>query len=143
MRIYTDGGCRAGVGGWAWWCEDTDESRSGLEMNTTNQRMELQAVLEALNEYHGYDITIITDSAYVVNCFGDKWWAKWLENGWFTKKGKVVNRDLWEPIIELVRDSDPPIKFEKVKAHSGVWGNEYVDTMCTDEIYSVKEKKNG
>lgn len=134
MRIYTDGGCRQGVGGWAWWCEDTDESRSGSEVPSTNQRMELRAALEAINEYYDYEITIVSDSAYLVNCFGEKWWAKWLQNGWFTRKGEVVNRDLWEPMIELVENANGRIKFEKVPGHAGIHGNEWADLLCTREI---------
>lgn len=135
MRIYTDGACRRGVGGWGWWCQTTDESRSGVESPSTNQRMELYAALDAIKEYYGYkDITIVSDSAYLVNCFGDKWWVKWLENGWISSTHKgISNRDIWEPMVNLVRDHGG-IKFVWIKGHSGDPGNEMADLLATAEV---------
>src|SRR5262245_42462506 len=86
--IYTDGACAGnpGPGGWAW-AEAPDGARrgSGGEAHTTNQRMEVQAVLEALRAVDG-PLTIVSDSTYVVNCFRDRWWVKWEKNGWKNSK---------------------------------------------------------
>lgn len=135
MRVYTDGSCRNGVGGWAWWCEDTEESRAGVESKSTNQRMELQAALEAVNEFFlDSELVIVSDSAYLVNCFGDKWYVKWFATGWLTGDGKdVANRDIWEPLLEIV-ESHGNVKFEWVKGHSGVKGNEIADALATDAV---------
>src|SRR5947199_325037 len=73
---------------------------SGAEAKSTNQRMELQAVLEALTALDG-PLEVRSDSTYVVNCFRDRWWEGWLARGWVNKQKKpVANRDLWEPLIE-------------------------------------------
>jgi ribonuclease HI len=135
MRVYTDGACRNKVGGWAWWNADTDESRSGVETPTTNQRMELRAALEAMNEhFNDKELTIVSDSAYVVNCFGQKWWIKWLANGWIGSKGKeLANRDIWEPLLELVQQHGT-VQFEWVKGHSGDPGNDKVDALAVEEV---------
>lgn len=135
MLIYTDGGCRDGVGAWAWWCETTDESGSGVETPSTNQRMELRAVAEAIGEYYSSkSIVIMSDSAYVVNCFQAEWFKRWLKNGWrSSSNGPVVNQDLWEPLIKAVEDHGN-VKFIKVKGHSGNVGNQIVDNICTERI---------
>ena len=72
--VYTDGAClgNPGKGGWAWLVPDGPYA-SGAEQHTTNQRMELTAVLEALKTVEG-PVEVISDSAYVVNCFRDRWW---------------------------------------------------------------------
>lgn len=134
-RIYTDGSCRLGVGGWAWWNEDTGEERSGYVLETTNQRMELKAALEALNDHMDDDqVTIVSDSAYLVNCFGQDWWVRWQRNNWLTSKNVAVsNRDIWEPLLDLVQEHGN-VQFEWVKGHSGVYGNERVDALAQKEV---------
>lgn len=133
--IYTDGACSGnpGPGGWAW-AEVDGKSGSGGSPATTNQRMELQAVLEALRPHieTGLPITIRSDSTYVVNCFRDSWWKGWLARGWKnSKKEPVANRDLWEPLIDIYR-SRGLIKFEWVKGHSGDPMNDYVDQLAVE-----------
>ena len=78
VRIYTDGSClgNPGPGGWAWAIPE-GASASGGDAHTTNQRMEIQAVLEALRSIDDREIEIISDSTYVVKCFQDRWWAGW------------------------------------------------------------------
>lgn len=141
VRIYTDGACSERYGGWGWWCETTDESKSGSEYPSTNQRMELYAALDALNEYYNYaEITIVSDSAYLVNCFGERWWVKWLQNGWLnSKQDDVSNRDIWEPLLELVQ-SHGNVTFEKVKGHSGIPGNEMADQLATVEVIEKRKE---
>ncbi len=130
LRIYTDGSClgNPGRGGWAWATNEHNHD-SGGELDTTNQRMELKAVLEALR-YHARSLTIVTDSAYVVNCFRDRWYQGWGHGGFKTKSGEAVaNWDLWSPILDLaLRDQE--VVFEKVKAHSGNRMNHFVDELA-------------
>lgn len=131
MKVYTDGSCRRGIGGWAWWCPETKESDSGSEDVSSNQRMELRAALEAVSHfYEDPNLMIISDSAYLVNCFGEKWWVKWLESGWISSTNrKIVNRDIWEPLLEMVR-THGRIKFVWVKGHSGNAGNNKADELA-------------
>ena len=134
-RIYTDGSCRMGVGGWAWWNEDTNEVKSGFAHNTTNQRMEIYAAYEALHDHmDDEEITIVSDSAYLVNCFGQDWWIRWQRNKWLKSDGiTVANRDIWEPLIDLVQEHGH-VRFEWVRGHSGVHGNEKVDAIAQKEM---------
>ncbi len=102
--VYTDGACSGnpGPGGWAW-AVPGGRYRSGAAGRTTNQRMEIQAVLEAVKTLDG-PLEIVSDSTYVVNCFRDRWWQGWLARGWLNSQKKpVANRDLWEPLIDLYR----------------------------------------
>ncbi len=72
----------------------------------------------------------MSDSTYVVNCFRDRWWEKWLGNGWLTSARKpVMNRDLWEPLVAAVADRDD-IAFHWVKGHSGHEMNDFVDALA-------------
>ena len=85
--VYTDGACSGnpGPGGWGWAVSPGGEpSGSGGEAHTTNQRMEVYAVLDAIRTLgaNGTPIEIVSDSTYVVNCFRDNWWVKWEKNGW-------------------------------------------------------------
>ena len=105
---------------------------SGSEPSTTNQRMELQAVLEALRANVG-DLTIVSDSTYVINCFRDRWWVKWRANGWRnSKKQPVANTDLWVPLVDLVEERRPVFKW--VKGHSGDVMNDLVDRLAVAAI---------
>jgi len=129
--IYTDGACSGnpGPGGWAWAeAPEGTPNGSGSEAHTTNQRMEIMAVLEALRATDG-PVTIVSDSTYVVNCFRDKWWVRWQANGWRNaKKEPVANADLWKPLIELVQQRQP--EFRWVKGHSGDRMNDLVDRLA-------------
>ena len=130
--VYTDGACSGnpGPGGWAWAVAPTGEPRGfGGELATTNQRMELTAVLEALRALPG-ELTIVSDSTYVINCFRDKWWEGWIRRGWLNSAKKpVANRDLWEPFVELVRARDD-VSFRWVKGHSAHPMNDLVDSLA-------------
>ena len=82
---------------------------SGAEPQTTNQRMEITAVLEALRALRPgrrAGRTSCSDSTYVVNCFRQRWWEGWHRRGWRNSQGKpVANRDLWEPLLDLALDA--------------------------------------
>jgi ribonuclease HI len=131
VEVYTDGACAGnpGPGGWAWAvAPDGARNGSGGAAHTTNQRMEVQAVLEALRAVEG-EVTIVSDSTYVVNCFRDRWWVKWQSNGWKnSKKEPVANTDLWKPLIALVQQRSP--SFRWVKGHSGNPMNDLVDRLA-------------
>src|SRR5262245_5704232 len=113
--VYTDGACRGnpGPGGWAW-AVPGGRYAVGAEPHTTNQRMEITAVLEAVRALDG-PLEIRSDSTYVVNCFRDRWWEKWLENGWRNSQRKpVASRDLWEPLVELYQARRRELQFSWV-----------------------------
>jgi ribonuclease HI len=132
-RIHTDGACRGnpGPGGWAW-ASGRDDFGSGAEAHTTNQRMEVLAVIEALREHPEGAVEIVSDSNYVVKCFHDRWYDGWKRRNWKNSKGQpVANRDLWEALIPLVLDSGRAVTFSWVKGHSGDVMNDFVDQLAT------------
>jgi ribonuclease HI len=131
--VYTDGACigNPGPGGWAWAVVDGPYA-SGAEPQTTNQRMEITAVLQALDALAS-PVLVMSDSTYVVNCFRDRWWEGWRRRGWRNSAGKpVANRDLWEPLLALALDPARSVRFGWVKAHSGDTMNDRVDLLATD-----------
>jgi len=135
--VYTDGSClgNPGRGGWAWAVPD-GPYESGADAATTNQRMEIVAVLRALETLVPHagpeGIAVHSDSTYVVKCFTDKWWAGWERRGWKNSAGApVANRDLWEPLFALVLHGSVPITFSWVKGHSGDKWNDVVDLLAT------------
>jgi ribonuclease HI len=131
--VYTDGSClgNPGRGGWAWAVPDGPFA-SGAEPSSTNQRMEVTAVLEALRALEG-PLHVKSDSTYVVNCFRDRWWQGWIRRGWRNSAGKpVANRDLWEPLLELALESERPVRFSWVKGHSGDEMNDRVDLLAVE-----------
>ena len=125
LRIYTDGACsgnqnETNIGGWGSILEFGDNRKElhGGELNTTNNRMELTAVIETLKilKRDGLVIEIFTDSSYVASCFRDKWYMNWHKNGWMTSgKKPVENRELWEELISLVEKNK--VEFFRVKGH--------------------------
>lgn len=132
--VYTDGACQGnpGPGGWAW-AEAPGGTifGSGGENPSTNQRMELTAVLEAIRAHPDGALEIVSDSTYVVNCFKDSWWKGWLARGWKnSQKQPVANRDLWEPLIDLYRSRQTQPTFRWVKGHAGEPMNERVDQLA-------------
>jgi ribonuclease HI len=132
-EVYTDGACRGnpGPGGWAW-AVDGGPFGSGSEPHTTNQRMEVLAVIEALRSLPGA-VHVVSDSTYVVNCFRQKWWVGWRRRGWRNSQGKpVANRDLWESLLALALDDGRSVTFSWVKGHSGDKMNDLVDRLATE-----------
>lgn len=133
-RIHTDGACRGnpGPGGWAWACGIAHYA-SGADMHTTNQRMEVRAVIEALRENSDGPIEIVSDSTYVVKCFHDRWHVGWLRRGWKNSQGQpVANRDLWEELFALTLNGPRAVTFSWVKGHSGDAMNDFVDVLATE-----------
>jgi len=131
VDVYTDGACSGnpGPGGWAWIALDGQHG-SGADADTTNQRMELNAVLQALKSLDG-KVHIYSDSTYVVKAFNDQWYKGWLAKGWKNSQRKpVANRDLWEPLIELYLKRKDEIDFTWVKGHAGNEWNEKADQLA-------------
>jgi ribonuclease HI len=129
--VYTDGSClgNPGPGGWAW-AVPGGRFTSGAAAQSTNQRMEITAVLEAVRTLEG-PLEVVSDSTYVINCFRDRWWEGWLRTGWITSgKQAVANRDLWEPLIEIVQLRE--IAFRWVKGHSRDPMNDLVDQLAVE-----------
>ncbi len=143
--IYTDGAClgNPGPGGWAW-AESEHRYETGAEARTTNQRMELSAVLYALEANSG-KVRVVSDSTYVVNCFRQRWWAGWRAKGWRNARGEpVANQDLWRPLVELVVDSRmAEIEIHWVKGHSGNPMNELVDRLANGAARSQRGDREG
>jgi ribonuclease HI len=130
LSVWTDGACSGnpGPGGWAWATQDGRQDSGGAPL-TTNQRMEIQAALEAVRTLGG-PLVVVSDSTYVVNCFRDRWWQGWLARGWLTSAKKpVANRDLWEPLVTMVVDRGD-VSFRWVKGHSGDPMNDLVDQLA-------------
>ena len=132
MVVYTDGAClgNPGPGGWAWVVPDGPFA-AGFDSETTNQRMELTAALEAVRAFDG-PMTVVSDSTYVVNCFLDRWWENWLRRGWVNSARKpIASRDLWEPLIDAYRTRGD-VEFRWVKGHSGDQWNDRADLLAVE-----------
>lgn len=144
IEIYSDGGCRPnpGVGAWAYILLDGEEvSQSGGELSTTNNRMELQgaiAALEACYERNGQEIpiTFYIDSQYVKNGI-TQWITQWKRKNWKSStKEAVKNIDLWQKLDELSQKLK--INWQWVKGHQGNHYNEICDQLCTEKIQELK-----
>lgn len=141
--IYTDGSCRGNgqtnaTGAWAYVILDDNSEivieGSGVEMNTTNNRMELRACIEGCaaaeklksNEFDNY--LVCTDSAYIQNCYSQQWYKGWLRNNWMNASKKpVANPDLWKKLVPYFEKID--FSFLKVKGHDCFKWNNYVDEI--------------
>jgi ribonuclease HI len=132
--IYTDGACSGnpGPGGWAaiLSCNGRERELSGGELQTTNNRMELHAVIAALqNLREPCVVRLHTDSKYIVQAFNDRWIAGWQRRGWMTTAKKpVANQDLWEQLIELA--SVHEVEWIWVRGHANVVLNERCDRLA-------------
>jgi ribonuclease HI len=137
VEIYTDGACRGnpGPGGWAALLKFGEHERevSGAELQTTNNRMELTAVIRALEALkRPVKGRIYTDSQYVRQGILE-WMPNWKRRGWKTADKKPVkNQDLWEALDALARTHD--LEWHWVKGHSGNEGNERVDALANRAI---------
>ena len=150
IDIYCDGACKGnpGPGGWGvyinienkWYDKDEPEILTyelyGGEKETTNNIMEMTALIKAaefvtLYHYNKDKITFYIDSAYIINCYKEKWYLKWIQNNWLNSKNiPVKNKELWEKLIVIFEQ--PNFHFEKVKGHSGIKGNEIADKLANE-----------
>ena len=153
IRIFTDGACseNPGPGGWAVVLNTADKCKtiSGNEKITTNNRMELKAVIEAFKNALSKECQtddeyeLFSDSAYVVNSINNGWVNKWQQNDWKTTKNEdVKNKDLWEELAALrnkARSVGVYIKIIKIKGHAGNTFNELVDKLAKEESIKARE----
>ena len=139
--IYTDGACSGnpGPGGWGAILMYNEHKKeiSGANKETTNNIMELTAVVEALKLLkHECNVKIYSDSAYVVNAFKNGWISNWMKNGWRTSsKEPVKNKELWMTLYEFTRIHN--IEFIKVKGHSDNEYNNRCDELARNAINSL------
>lgn len=138
ITIYTDGACSGnpGPGGWGaiLLYKEHRKEISGAVAETTNNRMELQAAISALDALtEPCNVQLYTDSAYLCNAFAKGWMRNWQRNGWKTsKKTPVENRDLWECL--LAHTKTHAISFHKVKGHSDNENNNRCDQLARKAI---------
>lgn len=142
VTLYTDGACSGnpGVGGWgAVLIYNGHEKRiSGAEDNTTNNRMEVTAVIEGLkNLKYDCEVEVYSDSAYTVNAFLRGWIYDWQRSNWKKSDNKPVqNVDLWQILYDLSQKHN--LKFIKVKGHADNEYNNICDKLATDAIKKFK-----
>ncbi len=146
VEIFTDGACSGnpGPGGWGailrW--KDTEKELSGGAAETTNNRMELTAVIEALKILKvSCVVSLYTDSKYVMDGV-TQWLPNWKKNNWRTtnKKSEVKNVDLWQQLDELLPKHE--ILWNWVKGHNGHPENERVDKLAREQAVLFSETKN-
>lgn len=140
--LYTDGatsnnGYSNACGGYGWAIVNNDkliQDGSNMVTQATNNICELKGMIEgceyALKIIEVFDtVTVYSDSAYIINCYKQKWYKNWENNGWInSKKQPVANRKLWEKLIPFFEN--PTFIFEKVKGHSNDKWNNYVDGLA-------------
>ncbi len=142
VTLYTDGACSGnpGVGGWgAVLMYNGHEKRiSGAEDNTTNNRMELTAVIEGLKCLNQpCEVDVYSDSAYTVNAFASGWVYGWRNAGWLkADKKPVLNDDLWRELLALTEAHR--VRFFKVKGHADNEYNNLCDKLATDAVKNFK-----
>ena len=125
VNIYTDGACsgnqnETNIGGWGSILEFGEHKKElfGGEKNTTNNRMEMTALLSAFKALtkENLQIRVFSDSSYLMNCFREKWYENWYRNNWKTsKRTDVENRDLWEALFSYINKHS--MQFYRVKGH--------------------------
>lgn len=156
VRIFVDGACseNPGPGGWAAVFNTDKECKilKGHEKNTTNNRMELMAVVKSMekvcrNGTRKNNYEIFSDSAYVVNSINNGWIRVWKNNGWKTTRNEdIKNKDLWRRYLrarEELNTYNIILEITKVKGHSGNTFNEYVDKLAKEEVLKAKKLGGG
>jgi ribonuclease HI len=154
LEIYTDGSLKKRgqltFGGWGFIAvQDSQqiEARAGSEKDTTNQRMELTAIVEALKyasatRRTNEKIIIYSDSAYAINCYRQEWYHGWMANGWVNSKGEpVANQDLWYQIVPYFDNFW--YDFRKVTGHAGNYWNECCDDLAQAQSEALKQEYRG
>ena len=153
VDVYTDGSCHNkcefGVGAWAFVAVDPEDEqklidfRVGVTYEATSNLMEMEAVEEALSRVSKLEgltkLRIHSDSAYVVNCFLERWFDRWEDHLYIG----VKNAEQWQRLIELyrkVKRNKIRVEFVKVKGHSGIQYNELVDKLSGEERYNEISK---
>lgn len=141
--LYTDGACSGnpGPGGWAAVLiyNDLKKEMSGGEKETTNNRMELTAVVKGLSALkYACEVNVYSDSAYVVNAIKEGWIDSWQKSGWKTADKKPVkNQDLWENLLSLLKTHK--VVFNKVKGHADDSLNNRCDQLARGEVEKLSQ----
>ncbi len=144
VELYTDGACSGnpGPGGWCAILRFGKHEKviSGAEENTTNNRMELTAVLRGLSALkRSCDVTVTTDSKYVCDAINRGWLKAWVSKGWKKSDGKaVLNPDLWKELSALLEKHR--VRFVWIKGHDGHEFNERCDRIAVSEYKKYTEK---
>lgn len=134
--LYTDGACSGnpGPGGWGAILsyKGVEKELSGSAPETTNNRMELTAVIEGLKALkRPCQVTVVSDSKYVCDAINQKWLYGWIKKGWKKSDGKpVLNPDLWNELLSLLKTHQ--VEFQWIKGHAGHPENERCDKMAVD-----------
>ena len=142
VEIFTDGACSGnpGPGGYGVVLryKGREKELCGGEAQTTNNRMELTAVIEGLSALNEKcSVTLYSDSKYVVDAITKGWAKKWRSNGWMrTKTEPALNSDLWKKVLNLLQEHD--VKFVWVKGHAGHPENERCDALAVSQIQKYK-----
>ena len=147
VTIYTDGACSGnpGVGGWGvvLMYNDAKKEISGVNKETTNNRMELFAAISGLNALkESCKVNLYSDSAYLVNAVNEGWLYNWVKNGYKKTPNateKIKNDDLWKDLYDLMKKHQ--ITFIKVKGHSDNQYNNRCDQLATGQIKNYVNKK--
>ncbi len=142
VHIYTDGACSGnpGPGGWGaillW--KGKELEISGGEQNTTNNRMEMRAVIEALKKLKKPCRAVIhSDSALIVNAFQQNWIGGWQRRGWKkADKNPVENQELWQEMLQAMKPHE--VVWKKVKGHAGIPLNERADRLAVEAAAKFK-----
>lgn len=144
VQIYTDGACSGnpGPGGYGVILRYNDKCKelSGGESHTTNNRMELTAVIEGLSALkEPCDVILYSDSKYIIDAVEKGWARKWKQNGWMrNQKEPALNPDLWDMLLTLLQKHK--VKFSWVKGHAGHPENERCDTLAVEQSMKYKAK---
>ncbi len=140
VNIYTDGSCdvNPGPGGWAallrW--PNREEVLSGHSPDTTNNRMELSAALQALESLNeASQVSLFTDSEYLKRGV-DEWMDNWRARGWKRKKGVLANVDLWKALDQAIQRHE--ISWQWIKGHAGHRDNQRVDRLAREAMFKNK-----
>lgn len=144
VDLYTDGACSGNPGNGGWGCvlicKNKEKQLSGFEKNTTNNKMELLAVINGIKAIKKEcNLTIYTDSAYVHNAFSQGWINTWILNGFKNSQKKpVANKEMWLELLDLLKGHN--VTWVKVKGHADNFYNNICDKLATDEIKRNKEQ---
>ncbi|MBQ9880398.1 MAG: ribonuclease HI [Clostridia bacterium] len=138
VTVYTDGACSGnpGAGGWCaiLTCRGVEKTLSGGSVYTTNNRMELTAVIEGLKALkRPCSVTVVTDSSYIVDAVQKGWLKKWKRSGWVKsdRRSAVLNDDLWKELDRLLAVND--VTFEWIRGHAGHPYNERCDAAAVEQ----------
>lgn len=146
VKLYTDGACSGnpGKGGWAAILLYGKHSKqtAGYEENTTNNKMELTAVIEGLKCLkEPCEVEVFSDSSYVINAFQKGWVDSWCNNGWIKADKKAVkNKQLWEQLVEL--NKIHKVEWIKVKGHTDDEFNNLCDSLARKQIDNSDPQDN-